>query len=691
MKNWANERSRNCESRDRDDEFWYLSFRLHDDFAKSFAHRSPAWGFPMGAGNTLGEHSWVTKYSRLKADGAKERFWEGLRRVIEGMYSIQKDHARRFRLPWNEDQAQRSAQEAYERVFEGKWSPPGRGLWMMGTEFVNARNDSSALQNCGFISTADIPNDLATPFSRLMNMSMLGVGVGFDTRGANKIRLRYPQEDSARTIVIDDSREGWCKSLETLLESYFVIGRRRPVFDYSAIRPEGMPIEGFGGTSAGPKPLKKLHGRIRKLLDNRHDDMLSSTDIVDIMNMIGKCVVAANVRSSAEIALGDASDTEFLDLKDWNLNPERMGADGWGYTSNNSVIAESGQDYSHLAERMAMNGEPGIYWLDIVRKYGRLADEPNNRDSRAMGVNPCGEQPLENNELCTLVETFPTKHDDMPDYLRTLKFAYLYGKTVTLLMTRWPETNTVMIRNRRIGTSMTGLAQFVEQRGWSELQRWQDAGYREIKRWDESYSEWMGVRESIKVTTVKPSGTVSLLFGVTPGCHWPRESGYYVRTIRESVTNPIVEIMRDAGYPVEPSQMNPDTTVVITLPVEGPEMRSERDVSVWEKTHLAASCQRWWSDNSVSVTVTFNESERDQIPAVLAAFDGQLKSLSFLPMADGVYAQAPYQSVSRETWEELRANVKPIDWEKLYSPNAGMNAAEGELFCTTDVCEVKAI
>ena len=153
----------------------------------------------MGGGNTLGEHSWVTKYSRLKADGGKERFYEGLRRVIEGMYSIQKEYARSNRLPWNEAQAQRSAEEAYTRVFEGKWSPPGRGLWMMGTEFVNGRNDSSsALQNCGFISTEFIASDLSQPFSRLMNMSMLGVGVGFDTRGADTIRLRYPTEDQRR-------------------------------------------------------------------------------------------------------------------------------------------------------------------------------------------------------------------------------------------------------------------------------------------------------------------------------------------------------------------------------------------------------------------------------------------------------------------------------------------------------------
>ena len=691
MRDYAAQRAKETESFDRDDEFSYLSFRMPDYLFASYRTAVPDWGYPMGNGNTLGEHSWLTKYSRLKADGTKERFWEGLRRVIEGMYSIQKDHATRHRLPWNENKARRSAQEAYQRAFFGKWSPPGRGFWMMGTEFVNGRNDSSPLQNCGFLSTEFIDKEFSRPFSTLMNMSMLGVGVGFDTLGAGKIILSDPQTTSPKQYVIDDSREGWCRSLERLLDSFFQPNRKLPNFDYSNIRRAGSAISGFGGTSAGPKPLRKLHRMLITMLRGREGQPLTSTDIVDIMNMIGKCVVAANVRSSAEIALGSADDTAFLDLKDWNINPTRMGADGWGYTSNNSVIAKTGEDYSHLAERMAMNGEPGLFWMDVVRGYGRLADGPNDRDRRAAGVNPCGEQPLENNELCTLVETFPSRNEDLDDYKRTLKFAYLYAKSVTLLMTKWPETNAVMARNRRIGTSMTGIAQFAEQNGWAELRKWQDAGYSEIRHWDEVYSEWMGVRESIRVTTVKPSGTVSLLFGVTPGCHWPRESGFYVRTVRESVHSPMVEVMREAGYPVEPSVSNPDTTVVISCPVEGPKMRAERDVSAWEKASLAAHCQRWWSDNSVSVTVTFDaKREGEQIGAIIRAFDGQLKSLSFLPMEEGVYEQAPYQRVSFEEWKRMHDGIKPVDWAKLYG-DANMPEAEGELFCTTDVCEIKGV
>ena len=665
----------------------WLSFQLRESFIDGYRNRAPKFGFPMSNnGDTLGEHSWLTKYSRRKEDGTRERFWEGLRRVIEGCYSIQKDHALTYRLPWDEDQAQRSAQEAYDRAFAGKWSPPGRGLWMMGTEFVHTTKDSAALNNCAFLSTAQIgsTDDPMFPFYRLMEMSALGIGVGFDTLGAGQLALCEPSGRYPYSVA--DSREGWCDSTRSLLKAYFV-GGRLPLFDYSRIRPSGEPIKGFGGIAAGSAPLEKLHTSITSILGGRDGDKLTSTDIVDLMNLIGKCIVSANVRRSAEVALGADDDEDFLNLKDYRINPERNGPDGWSHLSNNSVFAETGEDYSYLAERISLNGEPGLFWLDVVQAYGRLVDPPDYKEYRTSGANPCMEQPLENNEICCLVETFPDNCDDIADYLRTLKFAYLYAKSVTLMMTRWPETNEVMIRNRRIGTSMTGVAQFAERHGWAELRDWQDAGYNEIRRWDRVYSEWLGIRESIRVTTVKPSGTVSLLFGSTAGVHFPRERGFYIRTVREMKGSPFATVMSDAGYPVEPSLQDPDTTVVITMPVEGPDIRPEREVSMWEKAALAASCQRYWSDNSVSVTVTFAEHEAKDIPALLRVFDGQFKSVSFLPMAEGTYEQAPYQRCSRELWTILRDGISPIDWDALYG-NPDLAEAEGELYCANDVCEV---
>ncbi len=712
---YATERFLAGEQRERDDEFYYLCYRLPDSIIEPYKTRNVRWGFPIGGGNTLGEINWYSKYSRVKLDQTKERFWEGCRRVIEGMYSIQKEYALYHTLPWSDDTAHTSAAEAFDRLFAGKWSPPGRGLWMMGTFFVNGLRDSSALQNCGFLSTAKIGYqgfDPAFPFMRLMEMSMLGVGVGFDTRGAGRLDLHQPIHNSNDPIVIDDSREGWYESVAMLLRSYMLPEQLAVRFDYSEIRPLGALIGGFGGRAAGPDPLIQLHRRLHHLLDYRKGEQLTSSDIVEIMNMIGKCVVAANVRSSAEIALGDPTDEDFLDLKNPAVNAERLGfipgpdgspmvgADkvwlkakggGWGYTSNNSVLAEVGMNYAGVARRTGINGEPGYVWLDNCRGYGRMADPRNDKDHRVMGVNPCGEQPLEDNELCTLVETYPTNCANQADYLRTLKFGYLYGKTVTLLMTHWPETNEKMIRNRRIGTSMSGLAMFVESKGWAELGKWQNAGYAEILRWDKIYSEWLGVRESIKVTTIKPSGTVSLLFGVTPGAHWPTARSRYLRRLRFTITELIADAMKAAGYHVEPNSDNPDVGVVVTCPALGPDIRGDREVPLWQKVALGAQCQRDWADNAVSLTASFVPSEADQIGEILKANDFRLKSISFLPLGeddnDTPYPQMPYQKVPDADWQALADAIGPLDWDMLYAQPI---APEGEAYCTTDVCELPA-
>lgn len=666
----------------------HLSFRLNDEFVEQYKDRPVDWGFPIGAGNSLGELTFLTKYSREKEDGTKERWYETCRRVIEGMFSIQRDHCALHRTPWNANKAQRAAEDAFERLFDFKWTPPGRGLWMAGTRFVS-EHGSAALQNCAFVSTQHLGVRNATkPFVRLMEMSMLGIGVGFDTRGAGRLEIQEPlaPDPDSFTYQVEDSREGWCKSTELVLESFLVPGRPYVTLDYSLVRPAGMPIKGFGGKAAGPGPLKQLHFSLNQLFSGRAGQLITSSDIVDVQNMIGKCVVAGNVRRSAEIAFGESDDKNFLELKNWEVNPERMGPDGWGNLSNNSVFAEVGGAYDHLVEGIALNGEPGLFYLDLARSHGRLLDPPNDKDYRAMGANPCAEQTLEDNECCTLVETYPSRHDNLPDFLRTIKVAYLYAKSVTLLPTHWPETNEVMTRNRRIGTSMSGIAQFAERHGWTELRRWCDASYDEVTRRDVQYSEWLGVRESIKTTSVKPSGTVSLLNGVTPGVHWPVASQLYIRRIRFRANDPLVESFEKAGYQVEPDVMDPEYTVVVAFPTMGPQVRSETQVSVWEKVALAAVMQRHWADNQVSATFTFQPHEQDQIGAILRAFDGQLKSLSFLPLGEaGAYRQMPYEPLDEDQFNLLRKGVKKINWNEVYEAGG---EAEGERYCSNDVCEI---
>lgn len=668
----------------------FLSFKLSDDFVANYEKREVPWGFPIGAGNSLGELTYLTKYSRRKKDGSKERWFETCRRVIEGTFSIQKDWCKESRLHWNERKSQKTAQDAYERLFVGKWTPPGRGLWMMGTEFVHAQRNSAALQNCSFLSTEGISprsvQDAVWPFVRLMEMSMLGVGVGFDTKGAGKLEIHKPIEP-AHVIVIPDSREGWYESVSNLLESYFFANRHVVEFDYSQIRPAGEPIKGFGGVAAGPSPLIELHKTLKDQFEGRSGEKLSSTDIVDIQNKIGKCVVAGNVRRSAEIALGDLSDNSFLDLKNWEVNPERMGANGWGHTSNNSIVANVGDNFDAISDRIADNGEPGIVWLDLCREYGRLVDPANNKDWRAAGTNPCSEQTLESGECCTLVENFISRHDSLEDFGKTLKVSYLYAKSVTLLPTHWPETNAIMQRNRRIGCSVSGLAHFAESKGWTELRTWLNSGYEYIQHLDNSYSEWLGCRQSIKTTSVKPSGTVSLLFGVTPGVHWPT-ADVYIRRMRFAINDPLVEALASAGYHAEPDVMDEAHSVVVEMPTVGPDVRTEREVSMWEKASLAVLAQRYWADNQVSVTVTFKQDEKDQVGALLRSIDGQLKSISMLPILEvgGAYAQMPYERIDIETWKDSVSKVKKIKWKSLYAGNS--LDAEGEKFCSNDTCEI---
>lgn len=668
----------------------HLSFSLPDAFVKAYAEREVRWGFPCGGGLTLGELNFVDKYSRLKEDGTKERWHEACRRVIEGMYSILKDHCARRRTPWNDAKATRSAMEAYERMFTFKWLPPGRGIWMMGTEFV-AEHGSAALQNCAFVSTGS-PRGLVNAAQRLMEMSMLGVGVGFDSRAADEgLRVHGPTQ-AWLTYTIPDTREGWCESTAALLTSYLEPGRPRLEMVYDQIRPKGAPIRGFGGVAAGPEPLQELHESLRRILDRYAADQRSVDTMLvgDVMNLVARCVVAGNVRRSALIWLGEDDDKAFLAAKDKRVNPERMDYDtGWGWASNNSILAEVGQDYSYLAEAIALNGEPGLVYLDLCRDYGRLADPPNGRDYRVAGINPCGEQPLEDGELCTLVNAYPTNCVDQEDFERTLKFAYLYAKAVTLLSTHWEDANEVMRRNHRIGTSMAGQAEFVERFGWAELKAWQDSGYHVIREWDRIYSEWLGVRESIKVTTSKPDGTTALLAGVTPGAAWPSETGGYLRRMRFAADAPIVAKLVDAGVPVEPD-VTDSRRVVAEFPTTGPDIRGEREVSVWEKAELAALTQRHWSDNAVSVTLTFRPDEVDDVGRIIHAFDGRLKTASFLPLgeeaAGGAYEQMPYEAIAVDELEDRRAAIHQIDRSALYG--LGTGDAAGERYCTTDRCEL---
>lgn len=642
-------------------------FLLDESFLKKFKGKQPKWG-------PLGYITYKRTYARKLDNGMFEEFWQTLKRVVEGTYRIQQKHCLGLRLPWSNSRAQKSAQEMFTRMWEFKFLPPGRGLWTMGSPIID-KVGGAAANNCAFVSTADIKTSFASPFCFLMDMSMLGVGVGGDTKGAGTITIKRPIR-SRDIFVVQDTREGWVELLRTILDAYVREGALPEDIDYSQVRPLGAPINGFGGTASGPGSLIEMVKNIHNVLEPLISHKITSTVIVDLFNIIGRCVVSGNVRRSAEIMFGEPGDLEFLTLKDPEKHADRLR--DWRWASNNSVVVPVGSTYDYMADLTAKNGEPGYFWLDNARKYSRMADPPDWKDAAAAGCNPCSEQTLESFELCCLVETFPANHDNLSDYNRTLKFAYLYAKTVTLIPTHDPRTNAVLLRNRRIGTSQSGIIQSINKHGYRAHMEACDAGYKYLNEVDKIYSRWLCVPESIKKTSVKPSGSISLLPGATPGIHHP-ESEYYIRNIRCEKNSKLVLILEAAGFPVEDDFYTPNTSVVSVPVHEKFYVRGKHDVSIWEQIELAAQMQYWWADNQVSVTVTFKPEEAKEIVRCLELYETRLKSVSFLPSSNHGYKQAPYIAITKEEFESLSAKLRPYDLASIKHDTT-------DAFCDGDKC-----
>lgn len=680
-------------------------FTLNNNIISKLKSQKPVFGF-----NGLGELVFRRTYSRNNEDWA-----DVVVRVVQGCMSIRKEHYFRNSLKWDDSEKQTFASEMAQSLFEMEWLPPGRGLWMMGTDFTY-RNGSMSLNNC---SATDTSADLVLSAEWTMDGLMNGVGVGFTTSWRGE--ATHPDKEDTELFVIEDSREGWVESLIKLMCSYINSPRygknKYPVFDYSQIRKEGEPIRGFGGTSSGPAPLKKLHERVDMYLTSFCNKRLQCTSttwseqsdgewveveidvdkpyshtrlVADIFNSIGACVVAGNVRRSAEICLGDVDDTDFIDLKNYELNPERSEI---GWMSNNSVVLKSGdkfEDFSYIpdmAKRIIDNGEPGMINLYNTQKYGRFGKE--HHDDATL-TNPCGEIPLENFELCNLAEVFPPRCKDLSRFNKGLEYATFYASTVSLLPTHRPETNAVIAKNRRIGVSISGIAQWASgavPEGWglmnyTKMGRFLRDGYKLVRRVNTCLSKEAGVPESVRVTTVKPSGSISLLAGVTPGVHYP-VSRYSIRRIRIGKSSPLIQSLIDANVPYEDDKVS-DNTYVFDFVIDHGDVRPCNEVSPWEQFSLVQMLQKHYSDNSVSATIYFDkEIDGPDVEKMLAMFIPNLKSVSMLPHSGHGYAQAPYEPITKDEYEKRRKTFIMPTFKHVQG-----NVPEGSKFCSGDTCEI---
>lgn len=576
----------------------------------------------------------------------------------------------------------------YQYMMGLKGTVAGRFLWQLGTGTVDKLGLPS-LQNCAF-TTVDHP---IRPFTWAFDMLMLGSGVGYNIQREYVYKLPRVRADYKRAVrndtagadfIVPDSREGWVALLERCLRSAF-FDDTQCGFSYSTqlVRGKGAPINGFGGTASGPEDLCRGIHLIGGILEERVGKQLRPIDCLDIMNILGMVVVSGNVRRSAQIALGDFDDVQYLRAKDWSSG----NVPNWRAYSNNSVVCNN---VALLPQAFwdTYNGksEPyGVVNLKLSQSCGRLG-ETQYKDKLVRGFNPCAEQPLADYETCCLSEVFLPNIADKEEFLDVCKLLYRVNKHSLALSCHHKETEDIVHKHMRMGIGITGILQCPEKLEWC------DYVYKELRKYDKEYSKVHGWPVSIKLTTCKPSGTLSLLPGVTPGVH-PAYAQYLIRRVRIAADHNLVEVCKEHGYPVE-YQKNFDgsldyNTVVVEFPFSYPEGTVlAKDLTAIDQLEWVKKVQSEWSDNAVSCTVYYSTEE---LPAIkeylLRNYNSSFKSLSFLLRTDHGFIQAPLEEITKEEFDRRVATSRTItgvDWK-----SADTSTDDGLSECAGGVCPIR--
>lgn len=638
--------------------------RLSEGFLEPYRKK----GDPFGS--LLARSTYLTKYCR----GNVETWTDTIRRVVEG----------------NVSSAPGVHREEAELLFHLFWSgqalPPGRGLWTGGVEGIPA----DARYNCW---STTLNNYL--DWCWVANQLMLGGGVGV---GLGSIRsLPLVAQAPARfaiwcadshenlpevqpegpgylngctpTYRVADSREGWVEALRrTLIAAY---EGKDFVADVSDVRPRGTPIRTFGGIACGPGPLSNLLRATWNIIRGAQGRRLTSVECLDITNHIGLCIKSGNVRRSALIVLGDATDQAFRDAKkDFDAVKSHR------HTSNNSIVFRTheqiaGFDWHSLVEDNSMFGEPGI--LNLVKIW--------ETDPGATGINPCGELPLYDREACNLAEVFPAKFEEGLDPCVAFRLVTRYSLRQRLAPLLDEQSDEIRRRNMRLGVGLGGICDFAWTPGM--LKDWYAACRSEAN----SYADELGVSRPIAVTTTKPSGTISLLNGSSPGIHAPH-SPFYIRRTRIAKNDPMAQAMIEARVPYEDDVYDSSGhTYVFSFPMKAPHARvSKTTETLREQFERQRDVQQWWADNAVSATLNFDaEGERAELAACLKEFVPQLKSTSCLPKAHG-YAQAPYEAVDGDTFAAM---YSAINHEHPLVRTGDLETLQGLDECQGGVCPIR--
>jgi|TARA_B100000902_G_scaffold399157_1_gene468688 ribonucleoside-diphosphate reductase alpha chain len=634
----------------------------------------------------------LSRYARwLPEEGRRETWTETVERYVHYVVNhVSKKHNFTLSLELQD--------KIFKNIANLNVMPSMRALMTAGTALDKC---NVAGYNCSYL-----PVDSPRAFDECMYILMCGTGVGFSVERENVDKLPVVNEhfeDSTTVIKVGDSRAGWARAVRELIAMLYV--GQVPEFDVEDVRPAGARLKTFGGRASGPEPLVDFYkfcvGKFKGAAGRR----LYPIECHDIMCKIGEVVVVGGVRRSALISLSNLGDDQMRHAKSgqwWENEGQRA-------LANNSVAYKGKISMeTFMREWLALveskSGERGIFNRDSAKKQ---AGKSGRRDTdHAFGCNPCSEIILRPYQFCNLSEVVVRSDDTEETLLEKVEVATILG-TLQSTLTDFKYLRKIWKDNteeeRLLGVSLTGIMDselfnahntifFEDGQQIFDGERVGDILEKLKKKavdTNKKLAKKLGIPQSTAITCVKPSGTVSQLVDSASGIH-TRYSEYYIRTVRGDNKDPLTEFMKSAGIPNEPDVMKPDSTTVFSFPMKAPK-GAQTELSALDQLRTWETFQRYWCEHKPSVTISVKEDDWLNVGAwVYRNFD-DISGISFLPHSDHTYAQAPYQAIDKDKYEELIKEMpSSVDWDKLSEFEKGIDTTAGskELACTAGVCEV---
>ena len=624
----------------------------------------------------------LSRYSRWLPDKGRRETWD---ETITRYFDFFTEH---LKETVNFDLSKNLRNELEQAVLGLRIMPSMRCMMTAGEAL---KRENIAGYNCSYVAV-----DRPQAFDEILYVLMNGTGVGFSVERQYISQLPQIADEfhlTDTTIVVADSKLGWAKALKELVGMLYV--GQIPRWDLSKIRPAGAPLKTFGGRASGPEPLESLFNFTVNVFKNASGRKLTSLESHDIVCKIAEVVVVGGVRRSALISLSNLSDGLMRNAKTgqwWNENGQRALANNSACYTEKPNIGIFMDEWKSLYD--SKSGERGIFNRESANW---MASKNGRRDveNQEFGTNPCSEIILRSREFCNLSEVVVRINDTRETLLEKVRLATILG-TFQSTLTNFKYISKTWKKNceeeRLLGVSLTGIMDCKLTNGKTPGL---DKLLQELKnvaiKTNEEFANKFGINQSVAVTCVKPSGTVSQLTDSASGIH-ARHNPYYVRTVRGDKKDPLTKMMTDQGFPVEDDVMNPSHTAVFSFPMKvdnGAVFRT--DMSAIEQLKLWKIYQENWCEHKPSVTITVKENEWLQVGAWVYENFNYMSGVSFLPFAEHIYKQAPYQDCTKQEYEILLQQMPEIvNWEKLSEyEQTDMTIGAQELACAAGFCEIQ--